>query len=219
MLPRPCRAFCDRVGFFWSERVRASSRAKRLSREARDLANGVRPHLPEFVIPTREKSETGGIYWRTQENLNHSCPHPPQKIFSLAFRLFHHLGLSPILECNLLQHQLHRVLRLESLRDEFSNLRRKSFVQHRSQSRQMVAALMFFEFRSCKTVVCGLGVRIRQQRRQRIIPLALRTRPSLECAMRGPDQLASSFLLETSMIRTAGFHEFHDSRTKRLRGP
>ena len=162
----------------------------------------------------------GGLCAPGGENVsNYPRSQPPQEILSLTLRLLQNFRLPSIFQRHFLQHQLHGVLRLETLRNQLPNPRRKSVVHRRRQTRQMITAFMFAKFRRSQPIVCGLGIHVGQQCRKRIIPLALRARPSLKRAMRCPDQFSGGFFLKRSTIRTAMFHERHDSRTKQLPWP
>ena len=150
---------------------------------------------------------------------NQSRLHSPQKILSIRLRLCQHLGLIPKLQRHFLQKQLNRVFRLESLRHQLPDPRGEALLIWYPQPRQMIPTLMSAKLSRSQPVVCRSGLRIVQHGGQRIVPLALRTRPSLKRVVRRPDQLSGSLVLQATMISTTQTHELRHSRTKQLAWP
>ena len=108
--------------------------------------------------------------------------HPPQEILPLGLGPRQRGRLIPILQRHFLQKQLHRIFRLESLRYQLPNPRRKTLlVLNLPQPRPMIRALMLAKLGRRQPVIRRARVRIAQQSRQRIVPLALRASPSLKC--------------------------------------
>jgi len=83
----------------------------------------------------------------------------------------------------------------------------------------MIRTLVLAIFPRRQPVIRRARVRIAQQRRQRIIPLALRASPSLKCSIRSPDKFPGSLLSERSMVVTTVHDEATLSRTCAFRWP
>ena len=101
--------------------------------------------------------------WGRLTFLNQPCTPPTKKVVSLSLRLRENLGLMPVFQLHLLLKKRYRIFRLEALRYQLPNSRGITLRIERPESREMVRALVVFEFRRRQAVVRGFRFWIVQQ--------------------------------------------------------
>jgi hypothetical protein len=125
-----------------------------------------------------------------QRRSDQSGAETAEKIFSFLLGLREDFWLTGIFNGGFLKNQAYRVFGLESLGNELADASCEAFPTRRRQPDRMVRTIVLAEFSDGDPVEGCFGLWIVEQRRHRLVPLAVRTGPALKGALDRPEKLS-----------------------------